>query len=88
MSIINLNSKHSAITNELAVKPLPLIDSPRLVHELAVTRSLPINPVAQIVVTVGVYESAVAIVDVVFELSLIYNVVYLLANTCNLAGGV
>ena len=66
--------------------PLALV-SPVLVGviQLAVTGTLTIDPIANVVVAVGVDEATETIVDVVFELALVNDVVDLFSNTCHFA---
>jgi hypothetical protein len=73
------------IAHELAVLPLAFVHAPRLVYELAIAGSLTIQPIANVVVTVGVDEPAEAVVDIVPELPFVDDVVYFLADACDLA---
>ena len=67
------------LSDELAVLPLALVHSSTLIDQLAVARPLPVKPVADVVVPVGVDEPAISIIDVVLELALVDDVVDLLA---------
>ena len=69
----------SLLSDELAVLPLALVHSSTLIDQLAVARPLPVQPVADVVVPVGVDEPAISIIDVVLELALVDDVVDLLA---------
>lgn len=73
------------ISHELAVLPLPFVHSARFVYEFAVAGSLTIQPIANVVVTVGVDEPPEAVVNVVLELAFVNDVVYLFADACDLA---
>lgn len=70
---------------KLTVEPLPLVDAPRLVDQLAISRPLPVEPIPYVVVAVRVYETTVAIVNIVLELALVDDMVNLLADTRDLA---
>ena len=69
----------------MTVLPHSFIDFAVLVNKLSESTSLAIDPVADVVATVGVDESAVTVVVVTHELALIDRVVDLLANTSNSA---
>jgi len=73
------------VSHELAVLPLAFVHSSRLIYEFAIAGSLTIQPVADVVVAVGVDEPAEAVVDVVLELAFVDDVIDLLADACDLA---
>jgi len=75
----------SLIAHELAILPLTFVNAPRLIYELTIARSLPIKPIAYVVVSVGVNEPTEAIVNVVSELSFVDDVVDLFADSSDLS---
>jgi len=75
----------SLVSHELAVLPLAFVHSSRLVDEFAVTRSLPVKPIPDVVVAVRVDEPPEAVVDIVPELSFVDDVVDFFADACDLA---
>lgn len=75
----------SLIAHELAVLPLAFVHAPRLVYEFAIAGSLTIQPIANVVVTVGVDEPAEAVIDIVLELAFVDDVIDFLADACDLA---
>ena len=77
----------SLVAHELAVLPLSFVHSAGLVYELAIARSLAVEPIANIVVTIGVNEPTEATVNVIFELAFIDDVVDFLADACYLSVG-
>lgn len=76
-----------SLAHELTVLPLALVNSATLVYQFSESRSFPVKPVTDVVVTIGVYESSEAIVDVVPELALVDNMVDFLTHSCNLSVG-
>ena len=76
-----LNFGASLVAHELAILPLPFVNAPGFIYELSVARSLTIEPITYVVVSIGVNEPAEAIVNVVSELALVDDVVDLFADT-------
>ena len=72
------------VAHELAILPLSFVNAPGLIYELSIARSLPIQPIAYIIVSIRVNEPAKTIVNVVFKLTLIDDVVNLFANSSDL----
>ena len=73
------------MTHELTKFPLALVDTALFVDKLSISTSLSIDPLAYVVVTIGVDEPSIAMVDVILELTLVDDVVNLFTNTGNLA---
>ena len=74
-----------SLVHELTVLPLALVNSAILVYEFSVSRSFSVKPVTNVVVTIGVYKSSEAIVDVVPELALVNDLVNFLTHSGNFA---
>jgi len=74
-----------SLAHELTVLPLALVNSATLVYQFSESRSFSVKPVTDVVVTIGVYESSEAIVDVVPELALVDNMVDFLTHSGNFA---
>lgn len=70
---------------ELTVLPHALVDFAALVDELAPAGALPVDPITEVVVSVGVNVSTVAVVDVILELSFVDDVVDFLADALHSA---
>jgi hypothetical protein len=73
------------LTNKLTILPLALVDLATLVYEFAPALPLAVLPVSYVVVSVGVDIPAVTMVNIVFELALIYDMIDLLANSLHLS---
>ena len=71
--------------DELAVLPHTFVDLAALVDEFAPTRALAVDPIAQVVIAVGIDVSTVAVVNVVLELSFVDDVVDFLADALHSA---
>lgn len=80
-----LNFGASLVAHELAILPLPFVNAPGFIYELSVARSLTIEPITYVVVSIGVNEPAEAIVNVVSELALVDDVVDLFADASDLS---
>ena len=72
-------------SDELAVLPHTFVDLAALVDEFAPTRALAVDPIAQVVIAVGIDVSTVAVVNVVLELSFVDDVVDFLADALHSA---
>ena len=65
--------------------PLALIHLSTFVNKSAPSASFAIKPIAYVVVSIGVDESAVSIVDIISKLSFIDNMVDLFTDASHLA---
>jgi hypothetical protein len=73
------------VTHELAILPLSFVNASGSIYELSIARSLTIQPIAYIIVSIRVNEPTKTIVNVVFKLTLIDDMVNLFANSSDLA---
>ena len=65
------------------VLPHAFVDFARPINEFAPTGPFAIYPVTQIVITVGVNKSTVAMINIILELTFVDNLVNLLAHALN-----
>ena len=75
----------SLVAHELAILPLSFVNAPRFIYKFSIARSLTIQPIANVVVAVGVDEPTEAVVDVVLELAFVDDVIDFLADASDLA---
>lgn len=67
--------------------PLTLIDFALVVDKLTVSTTLSVDPIADVEVAVRVDETSKSIIDVVYELALVDDVIDFFAHTSNFAIG-
>lgn len=77
----------SLVAHELAILPLSFVNAPRFIYKFSIARSLTIQPISNIEVSIRVNESTKTIVYIVFELALVDDMVDLFANTSDLSVG-
>lgn len=72
-----------SVSNKFTILPHSLVNFAAFVDEFAPACSLSVHPVSYIVVAVRVNVSAVTMVDIVLELTLVNDMVDLLTNSLN-----
>lgn len=85
MLFVVSSSSGSLVAHELAVLPLSFVNAPRFVYKFAVARSLTIQPISDVEISIRVNESTKTIVNVVLELSFVDDMVDLFADASDLS---
>ena len=68
-----------------AVLPLSFISSTCFVHKFSKTAAFSIEPLANVVVSIGVDEPSVPVINVIDKLPFVDDVVYLFSDSCDLS---
>jgi len=79
------SSGASLVAHELAILPLAFVNAPRFIYKFAVARSLTIQPIPDVEITIRVDKSTKTIVNIILELSFVDDMVDLFTHACDLS---